>query len=88
METIKGKTVDGFEFEFDKENIDMECLDLMGELDENPFKVGKILKIILGSEQQKKLYDSLRNERGHVPPEKVMNAFRDILQTNNESKNS
>lgn len=88
METIKGKTRHGFEFEFDKANIDMECIDLMGELEDNPALLGKILKIILGSEQKKRLYDSLRDENKHVSPEKVAEAFIDIMQSNSESKNS
>lgn len=88
MESIKGKTRHGFEYEFDKENIDMECLDLMGELEDNPALLGKILKLILGSEQKKRLYDSLRDENKHVPPEKVAEAFIDIMQSDSESKNS
>jgi hypothetical protein len=88
MEIVKGKTRSGFEFEFDRENLDMECIDMLGELEDNPLSVGKILKHLLGKEQKKRLYDSLRNERGHVPPDKTMEAFTDILNTSDESKNS
>jgi hypothetical protein len=89
METIKGKTKTGFEFEYDKANLnDMECIDLIGELDEKPYVLGKILKIIIGSEQKKSLYNHLRDENGHVPPEKVAEAFAEIIQASNESKNS
>ena len=85
---IKGTTRHGFEYEFDSENVDMEFIDLIGELTENPTVIGKILMMMLGRDQKKKLYDFLRDEKGHVPPEKTMEAFLDIMRSNNESKNS
>ena len=85
---IKGTTRHGFEYEFDSENVDMECIDLIGEMTENPTVTGKILMLMLGRDQKKRLYDFLRDEKGHVPPEKTMEAFLDIMRSNNESKNS
>lgn len=88
METLKGKTKSGFEFEFDKENIDMELLDLLADLDDNPALVGKVLTRLLGKEQKKALYDSVRDDNGRVPIDKVTQALIDIFNSVQNGKNS
>lgn len=87
---IEGKTQSGFEYSVDEDNVDQEFLDALAEADdENPLKVSKALKLLLGDEQRKKLYDHLRNEKGRVPVKAVMEAFSDILSNPGTSgKNS
>ena len=77
---IEGKTKSGFAYSIDEENVDQEFLDALSEAEDgDPLKVSKALRMLLGDEQRKKLYEHLRNEKGHVPVKEVMEAFRDIL---------
>ena len=67
---VKGKTSTGFEFEIDEQKLDdMEFMDALAEVDENPLKFSKVMKMMLGEEQRQRLYDHLRNEDGRVPIE-------------------
>lgn len=77
---IEGKTKSGFAYSIDEENVDQEFLDALSEAEDgDPLKVSKALKLLLGDEQRKKLYDHLRNKKGRVPIKDVMDAFTDIL---------
>lgn len=77
---IEGKTKSGFVYAIDENNVDQEFLDALSEAEEgNPLKVSKALRLLLGEEQRKRLYDHLRNEKGKVPVQAVSEAFRDIL---------
>ena len=78
----KGKLNNGFEFEID-ENVldDMELLDDMAEAEgDNPLKISSVIVKVLGKEQRKRLYDSLRGENGKVSIEAATNAFTEILK--------
>lgn len=78
---IEGKTKSGFVYSIDENNVDQEFLDALSEADEgNPLKVSKALRLLLGEEQRKRLYDHLRNEKGKVPVQAVSEAFLDILE--------
>lgn len=77
---IKGTTKSGFAYSIDEENVDQEFLDALSEAEDgDPLKVSKALRLLLGDEQRKKLYDYLRNDKGKVPIQDVMEAFSDIL---------
>lgn len=77
---IKGTTKSGFAYSIDEENVDQEFLDALSEAEDgDPLKVSKALRLLLGDEQRKKLYDYLRNDKGKVPIQDVMEAFTDIL---------
>lgn len=77
---IEGKTQSGFVYAIDENNVDQEFLDALSEAEEGkPLKVSKALRLLLGEEQRKRLYDHLRNEKGKVPVQAVSEAFRDIL---------
>lgn len=90
MAKIKGKTKAGFEFEVDSNAGDnMEFLDALVEADENPAYFSKVVTILLGREQKKKLYDSVRDKNGVVHVEAVSNALVDIFDAmGNGVKNS
>lgn len=77
---MKGKTSTGFEFDIEDERLDdMELVDIMAEIDENPLLMPKLCKMLLGEEQKKRLYDHLRSEDGRVPIEATTNANQRIF---------
>lgn len=86
---ITGTTTSGFAYSIPDENVNnMEFLDALAEAeDENPLRISKVLRLLLGDEQRKALYDRLRDEDGRVPVESVMAELKDIL-ANDSSKNS
>jgi len=85
---IKGTTESGFKFQIDPEDVnDIEFLERLGiAFNDDITKVPGILTEILGADQRKRLYDHLRNERGKVPIDAVMDEFGEILTIANESK--
>ena len=86
---MKGKTSTGFEFDIEDERLDdMELVDIMAEIDENPLLMPKLCKMLLGEEQKKRLYDHLRIEDGRVPIEATTNAIQEIFNSPGDLKNS
>lgn len=86
---MKGKTSTGFEFDIEDERLDdMELVDIMTEIDENPLLMPKLCKMLLGEEQKKRLYDHLRSEDGRVPIEATTNAIQEIFNSPGDLKNS
>lgn len=86
---MKGKTSTGFEFDIEGERLDdMELVDIMAEIDENPLLMPKLCKMLLGEEQKKRLYDHLRSEDGRVPIEATTNAIQEIFNSPGDLKNS
>lgn len=86
---MKGKTSTGFEFDIEDERLDdMELVDIMAEIDENPLLMSRLCKMLLGEEQKKRLYDHLRSEDGRVPIEATTNAIQEIFNSPGDLKNS
>jgi len=86
---MKGKTSTGFEFDIEDERLDdMELVDIMAEIDENPLLMPKLCKMLLGEEQKKRLYDHLRSKDGRVPIEATTNAIQEIFNSPGDLKNS
>ena len=87
---IKGKTSSGFEFEISKDVAnDYELVENLGELEDNPLILGKIVNQILGKEQTARLKDHVRNEKGIVPTDKMTKEIIEIFQNSGEeTKNS
>ena len=86
---MKGKTSTGFDFDIEDERLDdMELVDIMAEIDENPLLMPKLCKMLLGEEQKKRLYDHLRSEDGRVPIEATTNAIQEIFNSPGDLKNS
>lgn len=85
---VKGATKSGFEFEIDTEAVDMELLDMIGDMDDNPALLGKVLGKLLGKEQKARLYDHVRDEKGHVPPAAVADALAEMFSAFKDGKNS
>ena len=86
---IKGKTKSGFTYELDKERLNnYELLEAIEELEENPLVLSRVVNLLLGKEQTKKLKDHLRTENGIVPTEKMSEEITEIFQNQGETKNS
>ena len=87
---IKGKTSSGFNFTISKDVInDYELVENLGELEDNPLILGKIVRQILGKEQTSKLKDHIRNENGIVPTDKMTKEIIEIFKNGGEeTKNS
>ena len=86
---IKGKTKSGFSYELDKDRLNnYELLEAIEELEENPLVLSRVVNLLLGKEQTKKLKDHLRTENGIVPTEKMSEEITEIFQNQGETKNS
>ena len=86
---IEGKLKSGFEYKIEDHVLDnMELLDAIAEVDQNPMVLSKVLKMLLGDEQRKKLYDHLRDPKnGNVPIVAVSDAVAEIFSGSGQLKN-
>ena len=81
---IKGKTKTGFIFEIEDNALDnMELLDAIAEIDneENPLAISKVINLLLGKEEKKKLYNHCRAEDGRVPIEALVQEVAEIFES-------
>lgn len=72
---------EGCVVEVDDEAMDnMELIEAIAETkNDSAAGLSKVLTLILGKEQKKKLYDDLRNEKGRVPVAAVSDAIIKIM---------
>lgn len=86
---ISGVTKNGFAFEIADERADnMELIDALADIDDgNLLAVSKVLTLLLGPEQKKKMYDFVRTEDGIVSAQTVSEMIVEILATKKETKN-
>lgn len=85
---ISGKTKSGFVYQIQKERVESyDFLEAVGEVDENPTKLPKALKMLFGNEQVEKLKDHLRTEEGFIPIQKMIEEFTEVMN-NPKLKNS
>lgn len=86
---ISGVTKNGFKFEITDERTDnMELIDAMADIDDgNILAVSKVLTLLLGPEQKKKMYDFVRTEDGIVSAQTVSEMIVEILAAKKETKN-
>ncbi|WP_413518444.1 hypothetical protein [Carnobacterium maltaromaticum] len=86
---IKGKTQSGFKYEVPKKRLEnYELLEAIGELDDNPLVLTKVVKLLLGKDQTEQLKNHLRTEDGIVPTEKLSEEITEIFQSQSETKKS
>lgn len=86
---ISGVTKNGFAFEITDEREDnMELIDALADIDDgNLLAVSKVLTLLLGPEQKKKMYDFVRTEDGIVSAQTVSEMIVEILAAKKETKN-
>lgn len=88
-ETFKGMTTAGFKWEIPASRLDsMELVDALSEIEGgNVLAISKVVTILLGPKQKKRLYDFLRDSDGVVSATKVSDTIAEILQSSNDTKN-
>lgn len=78
--TKKIKTSSGFTCVIKPECLeDMELIELLAKLDDEPLTITKILDKILGEDMKKKLYDHVREKSGRVPVQAVSKELSEIF---------
>lgn len=90
---MKGKLSNGFKFEVDTEVFnDMELIEAIAASEgDDPLRIVEVLERILGTEQKKALYESIRDENGRVRVDAVEEAINEIMTAvseDSEGKNS
>lgn len=81
MSIYKGQTSHNFEYEIDSECLDdMEMLELLSEMIDNPMYLPKVCEKLLGKEQKKRLYDHYRDESGRVPVSEISTAIDEMFK--------
>lgn len=84
----KKKTKSGFSYEIDEKALNnFELLEMLGDLEDNPLLLPKVIKIVLGEKQKKALYDHVRDEDGRVPTEKIEIELVEIFNGGQKIKN-
>lgn len=81
----------GLELEVNESALNnMELLDALAEMTEgNALALSNVVKLMLGNENRKKLYDYIRKEDGTVPMEQVDKCVTEIMNLLGEQgKNS
>ena len=78
---IKGVTSSGFQFEIPKERLNnYELIEAISDLDENPLVLPKVVRLLLGDEQTKKIKNHVRNAKTKiVDAEKLSNEITEIF---------
>ena len=90
---MKGKLSNGFKYEVDVDVFnDMELIEAIAASEgDDPLRIVEVLERILGKEQKKALYDSIRDENGRVRVDAVEEAINEIMTAvseDSEGKNS
>ncbi len=85
---VTGKTSTGFEFEvFANVMQNAEFLELFADVqDGENLKIFKLVKLVLGEDQKKKLYDHIRDEDGDVSIDDLADEVREIFETISAAK--
>ena len=85
---IEGKTKAGFTFKIKYNNLNnMELLDVLEEVDENPLAIATAINMLLGKDGKKALYDFVRLEDETVPADMVTDNLMEIFSNIKEIKN-
>jgi len=86
---LKGTTKTGFKFEIHDDKLnDYELFEVISEVDTNPFLLPKLVTMLLGEDQKKKLMNHLRTEDGRVPLDKIGEEIMEIFTSGRKLKNS
>lgn len=78
---ITAETKDGFAVELSEEALDnVELLDALAAVqDSDVLSLGRTIRLLMGKEQTKKLYDHLRTEDGRVPVVALSDALGELM---------
>ncbi|WP_281523175.1 hypothetical protein [Mogibacterium timidum] len=85
---VSGETESGFVFNIEIEKLDnMELIDALAELDDDPLKISLVITLLFGQEEKKRLYDHVRTEDGIVPGKVIEKELSEIFRVSQELKN-
>lgn len=90
MPGINGKTSSGFEFHIEEAALDdWEVLEAIVDINSGHYSAAvRVLKLLLGDEQTKKLKEHCRNkETGRVPKNAMFRELSDILSLSGSDRN-
>lgn len=78
---VTGETKSGFAFSLDDNTMDnMELVDALAEMQStNPLAVSRVVHMVLGSDQKRRLYDHVRGEDGRVSVKAVEQEIEEIF---------
>lgn len=80
MNKLTGVTKTGFAYSISEKNLNnYELVEVLGELEDNPLLLPKVLKLLLGKEQTEKLKNHLRDDEGIVDTVKMSDELQDIF---------
>lgn len=86
---IKGTTTTGFDYEITEAALNnYELFELIAEIEDNPLMLPKLVRLLFGEEQKKKLMDHCRAEDGTVPIQRVNDEIIEIFNSQQKVKNS
>lgn len=84
---LKGTTSTGFDFSIPDETLDdYELVEAIGDLEENPLRLTKVVDILLGKDEKKRLKEHCK-VNGRVSAKRMEEEITEILTSNSESKN-
>ena len=87
MENLVGVTKSGFTYSIPKKNLNnFELVEALGEIEDNPLVLPKVLKLLLGKEQTQKLKNHLRDNDGIVDTDKMTAELEDIFKAQKKLK--
>ena len=85
---VSGETESGFVFNIEVERLDnMELIDALAELEDDPLQMSTVIRLLLGKEDKKRLYDHVRTDEGMVPSRLIEKELREIFTLSQELKN-
>ncbi|MFR9274457.1 hypothetical protein [Finegoldia magna] len=85
---IKGVSKNGFRFSIKREILESyDFFELLGESEDNPLVMPKILKMLLGNEQKKKFIAFLSKKNENVSVAKVTEELESIFKSIDKIKN-
>jgi len=85
---IKGKTKSGFHYLIPEKRLNnYNLLEVIGELEDNPFVMPKVLKLLLGDDQTQKLKKHLADKDGLISMDDMNNEIQEIFESQKPVKN-
>ena len=88
MKKLTGVTKSGFAYSILEKNVrNYELVEALGELENNPLALPRVMNLLLGKEQAQKLKDHLRDEDGVVDTEQITSELKNIFESQKRLKN-
>lgn len=89
---VEGKLKNGFDIRIEDENLDdFEVFEALCDIEQNPDDIVKTIFIyrrLLGEEQYERLKKHMKKPSGKISTDEMMETLDEILNINNETKNS